>query len=150
MPNTYNSLHFHVVFSTKNREPLLTPNWHPRLFQYMIGIGDNLGVETVRLGGVEDHVHWLCRAPASLSLSEIVQKFKANSSKWVNDERIIAERFQWQEGYAAFTVSKSLVPATSRYVANQERHHRNRDYKSELLLLLRKNEIEFDERFVFD
>ena len=85
---------------------------------YIVGIGDSLRVKTIQIGGVEDHVHWLCRAPASLAVSYLMQKVKANSSKWANEEHKLNTRFEWQVGYAAFSVSKSLVPSVAEYIEN--------------------------------
>ena len=87
MPGTFTNLLYHVTWSTKHREPCLTDDWRSNMHGYIAGIGDALRVKTLQIGGIEDHVHWLCRAPASLSVSELVQKVKTNSSKWANDEQ---------------------------------------------------------------
>ena len=150
MPGTFTNLLYHAIWSTKNREPLLTDDWRSNMHGYIVGIGDALKVKTIQIGGVEDHVHWLCKAPAALSCSELMQKVKANSSKWANEERKLRSRFEWQIGYAAFSVSKSLIPAVANYIANQAEHHRKFDYKRELIALLEKHGVEYDERYLFD
>jgi len=150
MAHTYTSLYYHIVFSTKNRAPLLTADWRDNLFGYLVGVGNHLKATTVEIGGVEDHVHWLCRAPAALAVAELVQKVKANSSGWANEERKIDGRFEWQIGYAAFSVSCSQAPRVKRYIATQEEHHRKEDYARELRRLLERHGIEFDERYLLD
>ena len=118
MPSTHLSLHFHVVFSTKDRAPFIAPEWRARLHAYMGGVVANLGGVPEAIGGVADHVHLLIGLPATHALSDFVRSLKANSSRWVHDE-IGMKVFLWQEGYGAFTVSSSLCPAVAEYIANR-------------------------------
>ena len=150
MPGTFTNLLYHITWSTKHREPFLTDDWRASMHGYIVGIGDALRVKTIQIGGIEDHIHWLCRAPASLSVSELVQKAKTNSSKWANDEHKLNTRFEWQVGYAAFTVSRSQSPTVARYIERQVEHHRKADFRQELVVLLKKHDIEYDERYLLD
>ncbi|WP_035602468.1 IS200/IS605 family transposase [Haloferula sp. BvORR071] len=148
MPSTHLSLNFHVVFSTKDREPSIAPEWRSRLHAYMGGVVTNLGGTPVAIGGIADHVHLLLGLPATCALSDVVRSLKANSSRWVHDEIRLA-RFMWQEGYGAFTVSPSQCRTIIEYIANQEEHHRTRSFQEEYLAFLKKCGISFDERFLW-
>ena len=139
MPNSHVSNHVHIVFSTKNRVPEIPADLQPQLWSYMAGIARNHGMHAVAIGGTEDHVHALISIPPVLSIARTVQVLKANSSRGVNEDR--ARRFEWQEGYGAFSVSRSQVSATMNYIANQAEHHRKRDFASEFALLLKKHGI---------
>lgn len=148
MASTHLSLNFHVVFSTKDRFPLIAPEWRERLHAYMGGIVNNLGGIPLMTGGVADHVHLLLGLPATKALADIVRSIKTNSSRWVHDE-MEQKLFQWQEGYGAFTVSPSACPAVVDYIARQEEHHRARTFQEEYVSLLKKSGVGYDERFLW-
>lgn len=150
MPRTYTQLLNHVVFSTKERRPLLTPELRDRLFPYMSGIIRNLDGLCLGVNGVADHVHLLVIMPASMSPSAFVGKLKSNSSKWVHETFREHWRFAWQAGYSAFSVSPSQKQGVLDYIASQEEHHRRLSFQEELLLFLKKHEINYDERYVFE
>lgn len=139
MSHTFTSNRIHVVFSTKERRPVI--HQPSRLWAYMAGIAKNHGVYAHAIGGIDNHVHALLTIPPTLPLSKAVQTLKANSSRWMHENG--ADAFEWQEGYSAFSVSESLVPAVVDYIEHQEEHHRKRDYKAELEALLRKHGIRF-------
>ena len=147
MPSTYLSLHYHLVFSTKNRERLIVPSWRPRLHEYLGGTIRGLGGIPDGVGGIEDHVHLLVGLKATHCLADVLRELKKASSAWVHDEMGIAA-FAWQEGYAAFTVSASARAGVRQYIANQEEHHRVRSYREELIEMLQRAEIEFDPRYL--
>jgi REP element-mobilizing transposase RayT len=150
MASTFSNLLYHVVFSTKRREPLIRPNLQKDLYAYLGGIIRGERGTMLAIGGMSDHVHIVMRLRPDHSLADMVKTFKAKSSKWVNQQRRIPGRFSWQTGYGAFTVSKSQLPKVLQYVKNQQQHHRGRSFKEELIELLRKHEIEYDERYLLD
>jgi REP element-mobilizing transposase RayT len=117
----------------------------------MAGILKRLGGMPLEIDGVEDHVHTLTALPPTLAVSDVLEKLKTCSSKWVNDNKLLGRRrFAWQRGYGAFTVSASRVPTVRAYIRNQKRHHKTKDFKAEFLTMLRKNGIDFDERYIWD
>jgi REP element-mobilizing transposase RayT len=149
MAHTFTSIHLHLIFSTKNRRPLLTPHIKPRLFDYMGGIIRNKDGASLLINGPDDHVHILARIPTTISISDFLRDLKGDSSLWVHDE--LAQRdFAWQTGYAAFSVSKSSLEDVRTYIANQEEHHRHVSFQDEYLAFLKRHEIDYDPRFVFD
>ena len=150
MSRTYTSLLSHVVFSTKDREPMLTPEIRERLFPYMGGIVRNLEGVALAINGVADHVHALVSLPAALSVSEFVSKLKSNSSRWIHETFPEQRQFAWQTGYAAFSVSMSQKQPVIDYIAGQEEHHRKTTFKEEVIAFLKKHEIQYDERYVFE
>jgi putative transposase len=146
MPGSYSNLVYHLVFSTKERRPSLSQELKPRLREYIRGIVREENGELLEFDGVADHVHLLVRLHPARAVADTVRTIKANSSKWINEAFGKGPRFAWQEGYAAFTVSQSQVPRLLVYIRGQEKHHRRVDFRSELVALLRKNGIAFDER----
>jgi putative transposase len=150
MAHTYTNLWTHVLFSTKGRARLLEGELKRRLFAYMAGIIENLKGQPLLINGPSDHVHLLFVLPADLSLSELVKKVKANSSRWVHENWPTYGGFAWQTGYAAFSVSQSKVREVKRYIADQEEHHRKVTFQEEVLAFLKKHGIKYEFRFVFD
>jgi len=144
MSHTYTRLLYHIVFSTKQRHPWITEDVRNDLHAYLGGIVRNIEGTAISVGGVADHVHILASIPAKISISDVVRTIKANSSKWMHEVKTL-RAFQWQEGYSAFTVSESNREAVIRYIENQEDHHRRGSYQDELIALLRKHGVEFDE-----
>ena len=133
----YVSNHIHVVFSTKDRLPLIEPASQPKLWAYMAGILSHHGMDGLAIDGIEDHVHALISVPATLSIAKAVQVLKANSSRWVNEHP--RSNFEWQEGYFACSVSRSHIPRVTKYIVNQREHHKRRDFAAELSTLLLKH-----------
>ena len=150
MPGTYSQLLLHVVFGTKHRRPWITPELADRLYPYLGGIVRAEKGVLFDVNGIEDHVHLYLRWRTDAALSDLMRTVKSRSSKWVHDTFPSLTDFQWQEGYSAFTVSKSQEPAVRRYIASQREHHAKEDSRSELLRLLRAHGIEFEEKYVFD
>lgn len=150
MPGTYSQILLHIVFSTKHRQSLITPDVANRLHPYMGGIVRAEKGALYDIGGVEDHVHLYLRWRPDGSVSDLLRTLKSRSSKWVHDTFPALGAFAWQEGYSVFSVSKSQEQAVKKYIAGQAEHHRKEDFNSELLRLLRAHGIEFDERYVFD
>jgi len=150
MPGTYSQLLLHIVFLTKHRQPFITADVAERLYPYIGGIIRAEKGVLYEIGGVEDHVHIYLRWRPDGSVSDLMRTVKARSSKWVHDSFPTLNRFAWQEGYSAFSVSKSQEDAVKNYIAGQVEHHKKEDFKSELLRLLRAHGIEFDEQYVFE
>jgi len=143
MAHTYTSIFIHCIFSTKDRKPLIPPNRMSELYDYLGRIAKAEGFTLVAAGGTTNHVHLLVILPATHSLAHALQKLKGSSSRWMG------AGFAWQEGYGAFSVSPSQVPAVKRYIADQEQHHRKRSFEEEFTAVLRSCGIKFDTRYVF-
>lgn len=139
---------YHIVFSTKNRVPSITPDLKESLYDYLGGIIRSEGGILLEVGGVADHVHLVAKLKPVVAVAAALRVIKSNSSRWVNDTAGRNERFEWQVGYAAFSVSESQVEAVRRYVRNQEEHHKKVTFKEELVALLEKNGIPYDERYL--
>jgi putative transposase len=150
MANTYASLHYHIVFSTKHREAWLHPQIEERVWAYLGGIARENEMKAVRIGGVENHVHILLGLPPVLAVSKAVQLIKGGSSIWIRETFPALRGFGWQDGYAAFTVSKSLVPEVDAYIRSQREHHQFKSFEDEYRAFLVKHEVSFDEKYVFD
>lgn len=146
MPNSFNANFVHCVFATKQRRDLIPPELQPRLYAYMGGIARKLHCDLLIAGGTSNHAHLLVSLSPTLGVAEAMQKLKANSSRWISEQGIA---FSWQEGYGAFSVSASLLPTVRAYIANQEAHHRKRDFEQEFRLLLKKSGIPFDDEKLF-
>lgn len=148
MANTYilNTVHF--TFSTKGRRPMISKPLQEDLWRYMAGIAKRHHIHPVAIGGIEDHIHALLQLPANIHFSDAMRYLKGASSKWFRETHV--RNFAWQDGFAAFSVSPSLIQKTVLYIQNQEMHHRKMDFREEYLLLLKRHGIPFDERYVFD
>jgi putative transposase len=150
MAATLTNLLFHIIFSTKDRQPLIQDTFRDELEKYIAGIIRNKGGILFDIGGMPDHVHLITKFKADRSVAEMVRLIKANSSKWVNERDGRTIRFEWQTGYGAFSVSQSQLEALRRYVRNQEKHHRTRSFQDEFREFLDKQGIEYDERYLWD
>ncbi|QDV73082.1 IS200/IS605 family transposase [Botrimarina mediterranea] len=146
MPSTFSSLSYHLVFSTKLRQPLLTVEIRPRVYEYIGGLIRAEGGSLTQIGGVEDHVHLLLKLKPTHTVADFVRVLKANSSKWINDEGRLDGRFAWQEGYSVFTVSQSQVETVRQYLQRQEAHHATRSLADELQQLCERHDVDFDPR----
>lgn len=150
MAGTFTQIALHFVFSTKHRAPLITPDRRDELYKYIGGIVRNEKGVMVEIGGMPDHLHLLCLLHPTMSTSEIMRLVKANSSKWINDQPGRTTRFEWQDGYGAFSVSKSILATVAQYIRQQEEHHRSKSFQEEFLEFLKKHEIEHDPRYIWD
>jgi REP element-mobilizing transposase RayT len=148
MASTHTSLHYHLIFSTKARAPAIEPNLRARIHSYLGGVIRGIEGVALDIGGTADHVHLLVGLKPTHTLADVLRILKGDSSKWIHEE--LGQRdFAWQEGYGAFTVSKSDVDAVRRYVRDQEEHHRKRSFQEEYRALLERHGIEFDERYLW-
>lgn len=151
MPQSLSAVYLHLVFSTKDRRPFLRDKTvRDALHAYMGGVSKTLDCPPLIVGGVEDHVHLLCRFARTITQAEWVKELKRISNGWLKEHGRDYADFEWQGGYADFSVSQSNLEQVKQYIASQEEHHRKTTFQDELRTLLRKHEIEFDERYVWD
>jgi putative transposase len=150
MSQSLAKVYLHVVFSTKNREPLLAEAWREELFSVLGGAANNLNCQSLLAGGVEDHVHLLFQLGRTITIADAIGKMKSTSSLWINQTRELPKPFHWQAGYAAFSVSQSNLEAVREYIRRQQKHHESQSFQDELLEWLRRYEIEWDERYLWD
>ncbi|MES2705203.1 MAG: IS200/IS605 family transposase [Verrucomicrobiota bacterium] len=142
MPSTHTSLHYHLIFSTKLREPLISPAWRNEFHSYLGGTVKGLHAHPEGVGGVADHVHLLVSLKPTTCLSDFIRELKKSSSAWARESK--CPGFQWQEGYAAFTVSASVRDAVRSCISNQEEHHREKTFREELVEFLEKSGVAYD------
>ena len=147
MSRTFTNLLTHLIFSTKDREPMIRADMKDELHAYLGGLTKELKGKAYGINGIDDHVHMLVNLPPNVSVSDAMRFIKANSSKWVHERW--KRLFNWQPGYGAFSVSKSNVPHVLKYIASQESHHQKVAFKQEFLDLLRKHDIPYDERYLW-
>jgi len=150
MPQSLSRLLIHLVFSTKNRERLLTPSIQTELHPYLAGTLDNIQCPSLQVGGVEDHVHVLFGLSRTRTVAEVVEILKTSSSKWLKTKDLRLADFHWQSGYGAFSVSQSDADAVVAYIHSQARHHQRMTFQDEYRRLLERYQIPFDERYVWD
>ena len=148
MPSTYLSLHYHLIFSTKERRCLIADPWRGRLHAYLGGTVRTLDGVPEAIGGTADHVHMLVGLRALHCLADVLREIKRPSSQWVHETLGIAE-FAWQEGYGAFTVSESQIGPVRKYITSQEEHHHTRTFKEEFVEMLNRHGLKFDEKFIW-
>ena len=149
MSHSYVSNLMHCAFSTKGRYPFIDSELESRLWPYLGGIAKENRMKALAIGGTTDHMHALLSLPGMMSFAKAVQLIKGGSSKWINDTFPRPKKFEWQEGYGAFSVSASQVAKTMAYINNQKEHHRKKTFQEEFLELLTKHGIEYDQRYVF-
>jgi len=149
MANTYTSLFYHVVFSTKNRIEFIRPDIEERVWAYIGGVARQHKMTAIQVGGAADHIHALVMAPPTLAPYEIAKYLKGDSSKWIHEAFPDLHNFGWQDGYGAFTVSKSNVPSVVSYIQNQRAHHQTQTFQEEYLEFLKKHGVQYDERYLW-
>jgi REP element-mobilizing transposase RayT len=148
--NTYSQVSIHCVFAVKGRENVITKDFRDRLHSYMSGILKNDGAYPLAVGGWLDHVHVFFELPTTITIADLMRMLKSSSSKWINDNKLVRGKFQWQEGYAAFSYSHSQRDTVIKYIINQEVHHKEKTFKEEYLGLLKNFEVSFDNKYVFE
>ena len=140
----------HAVFSTKNREPVLADEWREELFRVLGGAANNMGCQSLLVGGVADHIHMLFVLARTITIADAVGKLKSASSAWINQSRRVVGNFQWQAGYSVFSVSQSGVEAVRDYIRRQPEHHAVQSFQDELREWLKSYGLEWDERYLWD
>ncbi|MEK7274074.1 MAG: transposase [Candidatus Desantisbacteria bacterium] len=149
MANTYTQIHIQAIFAVQNRDCIIDNLWKDELYKYIMGIIRNNQHKPLVINGMPDHVHVLFGMKASQSLSDLMQDIKANSSKWINEKRFLKCRFSWQEGFGAFSYSKSQIPKVISYINNQEEHHKKKSFIEEYKNFLQAFKIDYDEQYIF-
>jgi putative transposase len=149
MANTYHQIYLQTVFPVKYRAALLEKEWRSQVFAVIGNLINECECRTIIVNGVEDHVHCFIGLRPAVSVSDLMKTVKAKSSKYINDHSLTSERFEWQEGYGAFSYSQSHVNAVYKYILNQERHHQKQSFKDEYLEFLRKFKVDYDEQYLF-
>ena len=150
MPQSLHLLHTHIIFSTKNRHPLLLAEHRPHLHAYMAGILYKLDCRSIVVGGIEDHIHIGCAITKKHPTMKVLELLKKDSSKWLKSYSPIFHNFYWQDGYALFSISSSHIEPLKKYIMNQVEHHRKETFKEEFIRLLKKNKVEYDERYLWN
>ena len=150
MAGTYSQLYIQVVFAVKSRENLIAKTWKDELHKYISGIITNKEQKAIIVNGMPDHIHAFIGLKPSMKISDLVRDIKNNSSNFINEKRFVRGKFSWQEGYGAFSYSHSHIENVYNYILNQEEHHKRRSFMEEYLELLKRFEIEFNEKYLFE
>ena len=150
MANTYSQIYIQVVFAVHGRQNLLAKEWRQEVFKYMAGIIKNKGQKPIIVNGVEDHVHVFVGLKPSMALSDLIRDVKNNSSNFINENRWAKGKFNWQEGYGAFSYGHSQIEAVYNYIQNQEAHHVKQSFQDKYLDLLKRFEVDYDTKYLFD
>lgn len=150
MANTYSQIYIQIVFAVQGRQNLLVKEWRQEVFKYMAGIIKAKGQKPIIINGVEDHVHVFAGLKPSISVSDLVRDIKNNSSNFINENKWVRGKFNWQEGYGAFSYGHSQIETVFNYIANQETHHARQTFKDEYLDFLKKFGIEYDPNYLYE
>ncbi|MFM2369404.1 MAG: family transposase [Bacteroidota bacterium] len=149
MANTYTQIHIHFVFAVKFRHGIIQSKWKEDLYKYMTGIIQNDNHKLLAINGMPDHIHILIGLRPAQSISDLMKNVKQSSSKWINENKLTNGHFEWQEGYGAFSYSKSQIGQVVNYIQNQELHHKKKTFRDEYLDFLEKFEVDYDDKFIF-
>ncbi|PBJ12790.1 IS200/IS605 family transposase [Flavobacterium sp. ACN6] len=150
MANTYTQIYVHIVFAVKGRQNLISKNWKNEIYKYITGIITNKEQKLIAINGMPDHIHILIGLKPDKSISDLVRDIKANSSKFINDQKWINGKFEWQTGFGAFTYGHSQLNNVIKYIENQEEHHKKRTFKEEYIDFLKLFNVDFKNEYVFD
>ncbi|MDF1814572.1 MAG: IS200/IS605 family transposase [Verrucomicrobiales bacterium] len=151
MPQSLDQVYLHTIFSTKDRYPFFdTPELQRELHAYLAGVSNQLKCPAIKIGGVSDHVHLLTRLPRTITIADFVKETKRFSSLWLHERSREWSVFHWQAGYGVFSVSASNVEQVEKYISGQNEHHRTQSFQDEYREFLRRHEVDFDERYVWD
>lgn len=149
MANTYTQIHIQLVFAVQNRASLIKDSWKNEMYKYMTGIIQNKDHKMLQINSMPDHIHILIGLRPTQALAELVKVVKQESTNWINDQKFTPKKFNWQEGYGAFSYTKSDVPRVIKYIQNQENHHREIKFLDEYVEMLKVHEIDYDEKYLF-
>ncbi len=149
MANTFTQIHIHIIFAVQGRASIISSEWEQRLYDYIIAIAHENGHKVLSINGMPDHLHILIGLMPNQALSELVKKIKSSTSKWLNEQKIVHGKFSWQEGYAAFAISKSRLPAIIKYIQDQKSHHKKHSFIEEYRKILDYLNIEYDDKYIF-
>ncbi len=150
MPGTFSQIYIQVVFAVKGRENLISKSWSKELYKYIAGIIKGKEQKSIIVNGMPDHIHAFIGLRPAMAISDLVRDIKNNSSNFINDKKWIKGKFAWQQGYGAFSYSHSQIDIVYNYILNQESHHKKKTFREEYLELLKKFELEYDEKYLFE
>jgi len=150
MPQSLTQNYIHLVWSTKNGEPIIEKSIQKQLWAYMSQTLNNMECYSLKIGGTEDHIHILCLLSKTMSHAKVVEKVKSSSSKWIKSNGVQFQNFYWQRGYGAFSVNPRQIDIVVKYILNQEAHHKKKTFQEEYRAFLKKYKTKFDEKYVWD
>jgi putative transposase len=150
MPSTFSQLYVQIIFTVKGRENLIFRNWKEDLHKYIAGVINGKDQKPIIVNGAPDHIHAFIGLKPSMKISDLVRDIKNNSSNFINQQKFVRGKFAWQQGYGAFSYSHSHIDKVYKYILNQEEHHKKKSFRDEYLELLKKFEIEYNEKYLFD
>jgi putative transposase len=150
MGNTYTNCYFHLVFAVKNRDALIKKSWKDELEMYITGIIQNHRHKLLAIGSMPDHIHIFIGYNVNQLIPDLVEEIKTSSNAWIKQKNYSKFKFEWQKGYGAFTHSRSQIDRVIKYIENQEDHHSKKSFRDEYLDILKKNEIEYNDTYLFD
>lgn len=150
MPNTYSQITIQLVFAVKKTSSIILPSFRETLHKYITGIITNQGQKLLAINSVHNHIHILIGQSPSICLSDLVREIKSESSRFINEQKFTPYKFYWQEGFGAFSYSKSQREIVIKYIQNQEKHHKKQSFKDEYMNFLKKFEVDFDEKYLFE
>jgi len=150
MPGTFSQLYIQTVFAVKGRENLISKSWKDDLHKYIAGIIKGKGQKSIIVNGMPDHIHAFIGLKPAMSISDLVRDVKNNSSNFINDHKFVKGKFSWQDGYGAFSYSHSHISNVYNYILNQEEHHKKKTFREEYISFLKKFEVEYNEKYLFD
>lgn len=148
MANTFTQIYLHIVFAVQNRTSLIQLEWRDELYKYITGIVKNNKHKLIAINGTANHIHIAIGYKPHQLIPDLLQDIKGNSSKWINEKRLVKGKFKWQAGYGAFSFSHSHIDAVSQYIINQEEHHKRKTFREEYIQLLKKYDVSFDEKYI--
>ncbi len=149
MANTYTQLYFHIVFAVKGRDNLITSKFKIDLYKYITGIISKKDQKLMIINGMPNHIHLLIGTKPNCNLSDLIRDIKANSSKWINENKFVLGKFEWQTGFGAFTISQSGINKVIKYIKDQEEHHKIKSFKEEYIDFLKGYKIDFEDKYIF-
>jgi putative transposase len=150
MPSTYSQIYIHIVFAVKGRDSIIANTWEERLYQYITGIVQNKGQKMLAINGVSKHIHFLIGMKPSCCLSDLVREIKKSTNEFIKENKFTKFKFNWQEGFGAFSYSCSQIDNVVKYILNQKEHHRKKTFKEEYIEFLQKFNVEYEEQYLFD
>lgn len=150
MANTYSQIYLHIVFAVKFRKRQIHKDWKEQLYKYICGTVNNKDEKIFAINGVSDHIHILISIKPNTHVSDLVRDIKVNSTKWINGHKLVSGNFAWQEGFGVFSVSRSQITKVIGYIDKQEAHHQKVSFRREYIAFLKKHEVEFDEKYLFE
>ncbi|MDQ3142214.1 MAG: IS200/IS605 family transposase [Bacteroidota bacterium] len=150
MPNTYTQIYVHIIFAVKKRQNLISKEWRDNLYKYITGIISNKNQKLMIINGMPDHLHILISLGTDCRITDLVRDIKANSSKWINENKFVLGKFEWQNGFGAFSISKSQIDKVVNYIKNQEEHHKIKSFKEEYIEILDVHQINYKLEYIFN